>query len=156
MLKSNNLNLIKELVNGQLVLIPDQLGWKNLKESPEIDGIEILSRKTINILWEQLEFASCYPEFTVGLFKPSEVLNKWLPLLLLKTTGGWQRVHLEKLTCNKCGWEGQTANPLLADLYIGVLNKWDVLKATEKFPALPCPRCKSILPRYPIWVEPII
>lgn len=156
MLKSDDPHLTPKVIDEQLVLIPNEQGWEILKVDPFIDGIELLSEGTRYLLWKDIEFAQKYSEFTVALFKPSEIFNKWMPLVLLHTQLGYQRVHLERLMCNECGWQGQTANPLISDLYLGVPNSWKALKETEKYPLLPCPRCKSKLPRYPIWVEPNI
>lgn len=149
----NDPHLKSELVDEQLVLIPDEQGWEILRKNPQIGNIEIAGNNVINLLWEQIDFVKRHPQFTIGLYKPSEVYEKWFPLVLLSTDRGWQRVYLEILTCNMCGWEGQTANPLVAELYFGVKRKWEILKETEKYPILSCPKCKNKLPRYPIWVE---
>lgn len=144
----------KEVVNEQTLLIPTSEGWKRLHEHPEIEGLGLGSSDTARWLWGRLEFTQQYPEFSLSLYRPGPGIEAWLGLVLLWINGGWQRVHIERLTCERCAWTGKTANPLLNDLYVGVPNKDRALEVAHEHPVLPCPICQSKLPRHPIWVEP--
>jgi hypothetical protein len=157
LLKSSDPHIQLETIDKQEVLIPDIEGWELLKKSPEIDGVPLLLGKQdlLKIVWDTLEFVRKHPEFKLVLCPNSKVKKSWLPCVVLLTTIGWQRVGIEKLTCEVCNWQGATANPLFADLYVNVPDKLNVIKATSRHPEQPCPRCKNKLPRCAIWVEPI-
>ena len=112
-------------------------------------GAMILTKVTF---WN-LDFAKRFAGFCLGL----ERLGKgWCPILFFSTSKGWQRVHIEALTCEHCGWNpGFAANHLLPNLYFGVPDELEVLRAAaRRFPPLPCPRCGGKLPREAIWTEP--
>jgi hypothetical protein len=152
----NDPHISSEIVDGQTVLIPTAEGWRRLQEQQDIEGLNLGSPDTVQWIWGRLEFVQQYPEFTLSLYRPGPGVQAWLGLVLLETETGWQRVHIERLTCVVCGWAGKTANPLLNDLYVGVPDKSAALEAANRHPVLPCPRCKSKLPRHPIWVEPLL
>lgn len=60
----------------------------------------------------------------------------------------------ERTLIRYCGWNGYTANPTLADLYLGVPDRQHVLERAFQIPTKPCPNCKKSLPRRLIGVKP--
>jgi hypothetical protein len=74
-------------------------------------------------------------------------------LVLLKTSVGFQRVHLEELECAKCRTKVNAANPTIVDLYPGLPSEYDALDRGWAHPAVGCPVCGAELPRRAIWAE---
>lgn len=74
-------------------------------------------------------------------------------LVLLKTSVGFQRVHLEELECTKCRAKVTVANPTIVDLYLGLPSRYDALDRGWAHPAVGCPVCGAELPRRAIWAE---
>lgn len=74
-------------------------------------------------------------------------------LVLLKTSVGLQRVHLEELECVKCRAKVNAANPTIVDLYLGLPSRYDALDRGWAHPAVGCPVCGAELPRRAIWAE---
>lgn len=74
-------------------------------------------------------------------------------LVLLKTSVGLQRVHLEGLECTKCHANINVANPTIVDLYLGLPSRYDALDRGWAHPAVGCPVCGAELPRRAIWAE---
>lgn len=151
---TNDAELAEVSVDGQTVVIPTALGWARLQAEPALDGLPLGSPDIMRSVKSLLNFVRRYPEFTLALYRPGPGIKAWLPLVLLRAAGAWQRVFVERLTCPACGWTGQTANPLVHELYSGVPDVNAALQATRKYAVLPCPRCGGKLPRHPIWVEP--
>ena len=80
--------------------------------------------------------------------------RRWLLwLVLLKTSDGLQRVHLEGLECVKCHTSVNAANPTIVDLYTCLPSKYDALDRGWAHPPVPCPVCGAELPRRAIWAE---
>lgn len=151
-MKSSNSHFHKLSVDGQEILIPDITIQASLLQATEIDDIPIAVPQ---VLGPYLKFVQHYPDhLKMGLRPVGVCITSWLPLVLLKTDRGWQRVHLERLVCDMCGWQGGTANPGIADLYHGTANWWETFMAAINLPAVPCPCCGAVLPRHPIWTEP--
>ena len=72
--------IIQEIVNGQLVLIPTTAAWEQLRNNPVVAGREI-PWATFGVD-EDLTFVAKYPrQFTLGLFVPGPQ-HGWFPLLL--------------------------------------------------------------------------
>lgn len=57
--------------------------------------------------------------------------------MLLRTRFGLQRVHIEHLSCDVCGWYGAPANLMVPDLYFGVADKWELMRSAENIPFCP-------------------
>ena len=141
-----------KIVNGGEMLIFSIRDWERLLEDEVFQDKLIVPKSLKNNFERFVEFIKKYKEFDLGVYLVGQTA---LPSLVLKISNSFQRVHIERITCEKCGWSGETANPMVADLYFGIPNKLEELKNVEKIPLQPCPRCGSELPRHPIWVEPI-
>ena len=161
-MKLNDPRIKKEIINDQAVYIPTNEGWEELLQEPILEGVRIWDPESYDLLERRLDFIKKYPkEFCWGFYIPHSSqefkpwIKSWASCALLHTIDGWQRVFLERLTCETCGWSGGTANPLISDLYHGVPDWIASMRQTNKYPVLPCPRCGGNLPRHPIWVEPV-
>jgi hypothetical protein len=136
------------------VLLLQAAAWNRLRETPIIDGIPLALP---DLTWSLLTRVQRFSELRLGLCKSGVKDKCWLPCVLLKTNVGWQRVHLERLTCESCHWQGETANPMVIDLYLcdGTRDWRSALASASKHPVCHCPKCGEKLPRHPIWVEAI-
>ncbi len=141
------------LVDGEQLLLPSRAAWRQLLVDPVIDGAPFA---VPDLLRHNLLVTCLYDELVLALQQSGGRQAKWLPIVLLQYVDGWQRVHLERLTCNTCGWQGMTANPTIMDLYLGVPNRKVAEDRAWQHPVVPCPQCHSTLPRRPIWVQPLL
>jgi hypothetical protein len=115
-MKSDSHHFAQVVVDGQLMLIPDETAWKQLSVSPELDGVR-LGEDLQRVGFRQWRELLPYPEFSVALGRISGW--PWWCWVLLKLQDRFQRVHIERLTCASCGWSGMTATPAIPDLYFG-------------------------------------
>ncbi len=99
-------------------------------------------------------FVKSQRDLTFALYKPGRV-PWWSGIILVDLGGALQRVHLERLTCENCGWMGMSGNPWLADLYVGSPEKDEALQRAYDMELLGCPRCGEKLPRPSVWTEPL-
>lgn len=74
-------------------------------------------------------------------------------MLLFFTDGCYERVHVEHVICENCGWNGDIANPTIADLYFSLSNSKQAVLRAFKLKRKPCPKCGAKLPRHAIWVN---
>jgi hypothetical protein len=142
-------------IDGQHIIIPSLEDWKLLQIDPVIDGDKVFGIDT-SWFWSTLEFINKYPELQIGLGYASTTWREWGPYVFLHIDSTIQRVHLEVLNCDFCGWKGKSANPMVLDPYLGegVQGKYiQLIRAADKYPIHPCPSCGQRLPRHPIWVE---
>ena len=138
-------------VDGQNLVVPMDLAWRELVFNPTIDGKPLAVPK---LVFEAVEFARTESDFQVALIPPGSVRKSWLFCLLERGADGWQRVHIEILECTQCGWRGVSANPFVTDLYIGVTDKDAALRKASSRERKRCPNCGSALPRDSIWTGP--
>lgn len=143
-------------IDGQDLIFPDRETWQTLRSEPFIDG-KLLGVSFL--LWTALKDVQRYEELHLGLGLLSEKDPEWKFYTFLLIDSNFQRVHLECLTCEECGWKGLTANPMDICIYLGLgvtVKDYDLMRrAAQKYPKLPCPQCGATLPRYPIWIEPL-
>lgn len=141
-------------IDGQNVIIPSFEDWKLLRSDPFIDREKVSFIDELPF-WSTIEFVHSYPELMIGLGHPSAKMSYWMPYIFLHIESTIQRVHLETLTCDFCGWRGCSANPMLLSPYVGegVAEEFQLMKVAEKYPICPCPSCTHSLPRHSIWVE---
>jgi predicted RNA-binding Zn-ribbon protein involved in translation (DUF1610 family) len=152
---NSNKSSIKHIcIDGQEILFFDADDWEDLKLNPVLDNMPIAIQDSV---WSSLKIVQQYPELHLGLSQIS-IWKKWMPYVFLEIDSGFQRGHLETLTCDNCGWRGYTVNPMVIDPYIGDGINQDyitLMRLAEIHSVLPCPNCGTRLPRHPIWVEPI-
>lgn len=144
-------------IDGGEVVVPTSADPATLREIASLDDGKPLSDSTLAAGVQMAnEVALDSEKLRFGFYRlgPSSK-HFWLPItFLVMPDGRWQRVFLEHLTCGTCGWQGLTANPLLADLYATLPGYWDLQREAAKLPKLSCPRCGNELPRHPIWIDP--
>ena len=143
-----------QIIDGQEVYIPDDKAWETLFQTRVFQGRTIFSEDMRDLVRIHLDLSHRYPVFALAFHALPALRESWLILMLLQTPSGSQRVHIEHLKCDVCGWYGPTANPMVSDLYIGVPDSLNVMRSAERHLLLPCPKCASKLPRHPIWTEP--
>jgi hypothetical protein len=147
----NDLHFRIEFINEAPIIFPDDTGWELLRHEPTISG---KSLGALDQVWRNLIAIRQFPIFELGLYDPG--FGKLLPIVVIDFLTTKQRVHLERLKCDVCGWIGMTANPLSPDLYVGVPNPQNALREARSHPVLLCPRSGDKLPRHPIWTEPAL
>jgi hypothetical protein len=152
---AGNAGVETQLVDGGVVLIPNERMWDRLLKGAEIDGLSVGAPNIQKLLRWRLEFCKPHaPRFLLCLYKLGPHAKSWGHCVLFRIGERWQRVHIEHLQCGHCGWHGDAANPHLAELYIGVPDKKRAWQEARKLPILPCPKCgDSLPPRTPIWVD---
>lgn len=151
----DNLELRSEIVNTGVVYFPMTNEWQEIFAKHEFFGKKIGGLPNLEELYRyMLKFSEKYPEIRIGLYRPGLESFGLSPIAILKIGNESQKVSLRQLTCETCGWMGDTADPMIPDLYFGTPNKFDEMRRVEKFPVLPCPKCNSKLPLHPIWTEP--
>lgn len=138
-------------INGQPVLV---LTNKSLQKSLYEGTIKSIPIGSLDILHKIVEVLKDHQGFLIGFVKPKKV-RYWIYLVLLQQEGEYQRVHIERLTCKRCNWQGWTANPMILDLYVDVPDWKVALDEAATHTVLPCPVCTAVLPRNAIWIEPI-
>lgn len=156
-MKSTDPHIRTELVDGEEVIIPDECAWKLLREDFTLGEWSARSSSLLGAIWADFHFARHHTRFVLGLRRLVIGKSKdLLPLLLFRMGERWQRVSTEGPACTVCGWMGFAATPLSSDLYLGLPNRSELLKATAELPEVPCPRCGSQFPgyRHYIWTEP--
>lgn len=155
-MKSNDPNIRKEIIDGQIVFVPDSSAWEVLLKHPYLDGVLLWGNDLLPIIQDKLEIAKSYKnEFQLCFYSPSKTQNtqRWLFCLLLFIHGRWQRVEIEYMVCAKCGWTGRIANPLEFSLYFGVPDWQAAMKSTSQYTFLSCPQCSEKLQRPAIWID---
>ena len=76
----------------------------------------------------------------------------WMHNVFLRLKSELYIVHLEKLTCEVCGWNGSSANPLIADLYFGMNDEFELRLKASILPQSRCPGCNNGFSRHSIWL----
>lgn len=153
-MSTDEINLPVQIINGEEMYVPDLQDWETLFPTRVYQGRRLFAEDLSALVKLHLDLSRRYPAFALAFRASSPLKKSWLICMLLQTTSGPQRVHIEHLKCDVCAWYGPTANPMLPDLYIGIPDKWDLIRAAERHPVRPCPKCGSKLPRHPIWTEP--
>ena len=139
-------------VDGQRMLFPQPAAWDALRNFPVIDEVPL---GVEDLLWTLLETVNMYPELSLGLGRLGPAAKRWSPYVFVEMLDGLQRIHLECVTCNRCGWKGLIGNPTVVDIYLGVPGRDAALRRGWKQPVVACPHCHGELPRHAIWVEPV-
>ena len=142
------------IVDGQPVYVPGYETWTELSQTRWFQGKRIFGEDYADLVAEHLSLVRRYPEFSLGFRELPAFGNDWVILMLLKTHAGPQRVAIEWVTCEVCGWYGVIANPMSWDVYVGAADIPAGLERASKLPVVTCPKCKSDLPRHAVWAEP--
>lgn len=145
----NDNRIEKKILDGKEYLFPDRDAWAELERKPKIDGKEIFD---LDNALKYKKITDKHSDLFLGLYLFSR-RNKWLPCIFFKIDDYLQRVHLEKIRCNECSWQGMTANPLVAELYFGLPDEDELFQKAGNYEVKLCPGCSCRLPRYPIWIE---
>jgi len=150
-------NFSHVLVDGGLVIVPSEKGWELLRHRGTFQNRSIYPAFANRMSLWRFNFVGDHAnEFELGLYLPGSSAPRWLLLVLFKKDSGeLQRVHLERVTCSKCGAQHVIANPTLVDLYLGVTNRVEANNRAFRWPRVRCPNCGAELPRFAIWAEPL-
>ena len=141
------------LVDGQPVVIPSIDGWDRILNDAAFEGVPVYSSSTERLVRNLHSFVSTHQEeFSLGIFRPG-LMKSWLVIPLLHTKHGYQRVQIERHTCEQCGWKMRIANPVESGLYLGVPNAMELRRSALEIAKLACPSCGSKLSRPAIWIE---
>ena len=144
-----------EVVNDEPLYIFNVEKWNFIKSNPVIDGVLIGGESLIRLVSGMVEFTKQHDEFSLAFYRYKIGSKKWFWIFieLLKTDIGWQRVHIEEIICESCGWKGNIANPTFPSLYDTVDNKGDALNNAWAHTVKNCPICENKLPRFAIWTQ---
>ncbi len=143
------------IVDGQRLLFPDESAWNDLENGAELDGRIVITESFRKWYVGERAFVKVQPNLEFALYKPGRS-SGWLGIVLVDLDGVLQRVHLERLTCESCGWVGMSGNPWLVDLYLGSPEKDEAQQRGWDLELLGCPRCGGELPRASVWTEPLL
>lgn len=137
--------------NGQQLLSPSAIEWVQLLRSGELNGRQL----SPTFLWSAqrlLPVVANYAELSLTILDLDH--RHFLPRLFLQLAERKQRVFLEILQCLECEWSGWTAEPLVADNYVGLplALQNQLLQQALTLPLIPCPSCGAKLPRHAVWV----
>lgn len=135
------------IIDGQMMIIPTMEQWELIFENPEIEGksiavIDLIKQKVIkNSQYEEIK--SCF-----GFYKDTIIFYE-----LLKLNDSWLRVHLESVVCEVCKKRPEiSATPGVIDAYIGLEDKFQVMKKGFRYPNQKCKWCNTLYERrYTIW-----
>ena len=144
-----------EVVNDEQLYIIDVGQWNLIKSNPVIDEVPIGGENIMRLLLGMIEFTKQNDEFDLAFYRCNIGSKKWRWLFceLLKTDIGWQRVQIEQIVCENCGWKGKIANPTVPSLYDTVSNKQEALNLAWSQPIENCLSCGKNLPRFSIWTQ---
>ena len=154
-MKIQDISKSVEIVNGESLYIFDVEKWNLIKSNPVIDEVLVGGEELIKLVSGMVEFTKQHDEFSLACYRYKIGFEKWFWIFieLLKTDIGWQRIHIERISCESCGWEGDIANPTLPSLYDTVDNKEGALNSAWAHPVKNCPICGKKLQRFAIWTE---
>lgn len=139
-------------VDGQPIVVPSDGDWSVVVEGGLWEGVPAFYPRTKPIVVEMLRFVRAHPGvFSLGLYKHGSHAKTWTAITLFASSEGWRRVHVERVRCGECGAAHATANPTVADLFLGVDLK--DRKTMLSFEKERCARCGNSLPRPAIWSE---
>ncbi len=146
---SSNSSIAVLIVDGQHLFAPNTEAWRRLESGEELDAYKLFEPARGA---SEREFANRHADLNLVIEKS---FSSWLRLVLVDLGGNFQRVHLEYLTCDGCGWKGWSGNPWVPDLYVGSPEMDQALQRAYDLELLDCPRCGEKLPRASIWTEPL-
>lgn len=144
-----------QVVDGREFFVPDIADWPYFLAGGQFQGKSVYSEGLADLLAQHAELARRHEELFLSFRAFTAESEHFTVCMLLRTARGLQPVHIECLECEECGWSGNTANPMVADLYIGFADPFAAMRSAEAYPVLSCPKCGSKLPRHPIWIEPL-
>jgi hypothetical protein len=140
-------------LDGQTVTIPTEIGWAKIAQSGVFLGTPIYSDLTKELVTNLLHFIAAHGEwFRAGLIRVRG-LRPWIVLPLLRIEDRLQRVHIEYLTCGKCGRRATTANPTEPTLYFTAPDERVALERAWVLPRVGCPNCGVPFSRVTVWAE---
>ena len=131
------------VVNGGSLFLPSRKEWNDILEGFSFLGYEVaLVNEFKDWIAYGIGLSEKHAEIQMGLYHHGLKTFGLLPIVLLEIGGELQRVHIESLLCESCGWIGATANPMLPELYDHAV--WiEQTRSAERFKVMPCPRCKD-------------
>ena len=149
----------EEVVHGQRLhfCTPDAL---ERALTAERFGVVAISKTYLRLLPSWIALMRRYPELRIGIhyFPVPQARNggRLMYYGLIDLGGATpQRVEVLSTRCETCGWRGYRGTPLVYDIYFGIgegYDKWELMRASDQYPEVGCPRCRSALPQRPVWV----
>lgn len=133
------------VVDGEEVQIVEResLGGLDMSAVPEYIA---------NWLRWSAEFVVRHESFFLG-YRVVGPRGSVLWLLLFETQTGLQRVHVEHVSCGRCGGLVDVANPTVPDLYWASPKEKEALERAWAQPEVACPKCAAKLGRRAIWAH---
>lgn len=143
-----------EVVNDEKLYLINMERWHVIEREKEIDGISLGGEHLLRSLFGMADFVKQHEGFSLAFYRYSigKSMWKWLFCILYNISGEWQRVQIENITCEFCGWNGEIANPTLPSLYDTVKDRQGALNSAWNLPKIECPTCGKKLTRNPIWI----
>jgi hypothetical protein len=146
-----------ELVNDEKLYLIDMELWNILESDNEIDGILIGGENILKALYRMADFVMRHEGFSLAFYRYSIGSTRyiWLFCIVYNINDKWQKVQIENVTCEFCGWKGEIANPTVPSLYDTVKDMQGALNSAWNLHEVNCPTCGKKLTRKAIWVEEI-
>ncbi len=138
-----------EIVNGEKLYLVD------IEKSQVIDGVRIGGEDTFELLLKMKDFVKNHEGFSLALFRCKIGTTRWVwvACILYRINNMWQRVQIENIVCEYCGWNGKSTNPTVPSLYDTVKDRQNALNSAWNQPEVNCPICEKKLMRRAIWVQ---
>lgn len=145
---------VRELtLDGQPFVVPGDSTWDDIIASGSWGGLPVFYSNTKPIIVEMLRFVREHAEaFSLGLCKHGPFAKTWTAMTLFQGTQP-RRVHIERVRCGACGAMQTIANPVVADLFLGVDANNEAFARAFHAERVQCARCTGELPRPAVWTE---
>ncbi|MBK1811934.1 hypothetical protein JHL18_15035 [Clostridium sp. YIM B02505] len=142
-----------ELVNDEKLYLINMELWNILERDNEIDGIP-MEENLLKSLSKMASFVRKHKGFSLTFYRYSigTTRYRWLFCIVYNINDRLQRVQIENVTCEFCGWKGKMANPTIPSLYDTVEDRQEALNIAWNMPVVNCPVCDKKLKRNAIWV----
>lgn len=150
MISSNDSRFTRITVDGQEMLVPSEDLWKEILESPFIDGIPTHEPRHLQIVLDDIRPHS---ELMLALGKIRLRNEYWVDYTLLNLDGIWHRVQFCLTHCYNCDYKSLAAHAWTPDIYFGANDEEGCFQlACDTLPRCRCPKCGGGLYDGPVWL----
>jgi hypothetical protein len=144
-----------EVVNEAKLYLIDMDKWYMVENNKAIDGVILGGENIFRLLSGMAEFVRKHDGFSLAVYHYNIGPIKWIwaSCIIYKVNNMWQRVQIENIVCESCGWKGEIANPTIPSLYDTVKDRQGALNFAWNLPEVKCPKCAKKLKRNAIWAQ---